>query len=305
VRLLGRFSRRVAVSYDPDSAGQAATERSLNLLLEQGLEVRVVTLPAGFDPDSFVRQQGGEAYRAQVKNARPYLEYLLERARATYDLSARDAKVAALNYLLPYLARVPNKIQRAEWAAEVAQRLGIEEALLREELRRAAAERRPELRVRQEFTPPAVKPAERRLLQIVLENPAIRPDILKELHDTQAHRGTTLENVFEQVLASEEAGAGLEVASLGERVGEAERRLLYALAFERAAAGTLEEARSCLAALEARAWERRLQELNKKTEEASKRGDAQEANRLAGEKQKLYQKWQEFRRLHLKDTRGS
>jgi len=287
VRLLGRFSRRVAVSYDPDSAGQAATERSLNLLLEQGLEVRVVTLPAGFDPDSFVRQQGAEAYRAQVKQARAYLEYLLDRARVSYDLSARDAKVAALNYLLPYLTRVPNKIQRAEWAAEVAQRLGIEEALLREELRRAASERRPELRVQPEFAPPAVKPAERRLLQIVLENPEIRPDILKELRDTQAHRGTTLENVFEQVLASEAAAAGLEVASLGERVGEGERRLLYELAFERAAAGTLEEARSCLAALQRSRLEAELRQVQEQIQQAERAGDSARLVNLLERKQSL------------------
>ncbi|MFQ5927871.1 MAG: DNA primase [Terriglobia bacterium] len=286
-RLLARFSGRVAVSYDPDSAGVAATERSLNLLLEQGLETRVVALPAGFDPDGFIREKGAEAYQAEVKGALAYIDFLVGRARAQFDLATRDGRVGALNYLLPYLARVPNKLQRAEWATEVAQRLGVEEALLREELRRAASERRSEMRVKPELTPLAVRPAERRLLQIVLENPEIRPDVLKELRDTGAHRGATLEAVFERVLSLEEQGERLEVATLGGQMGEAERRLLFEVAFELTGPGTLEEARSCLAALLERRQEADLRELQQEIEQAERSGDRERLGQLLARKHKL------------------
>lgn len=287
VRLLGRLSRGVVVSYDPDSAGQAATERSLNLLLEQGLEARVVALPQGFDPDRFVREKGAEAYQAEVKRALAYIDFLAARARAQFNLATREGRFRALNYLLPYLVRVPNKIQRSEWAAEVAEQLGIQEALLREELRRAATERRTQMRVKPEFAPPEVKPAERRLLQLLLENPEFRPDILKELRDTQLHRGTTLEAVFEQVLTLAEQGVPLDVSALGERVSDAERRLLFTVAFEPTATGTLEEARACLAALEQHRLEADLRELQREIEQAEQSGDRDRLGQLLARKDKL------------------
>jgi DNA primase len=243
VKLLGRSTHNVVVSFDPDAAGIAATERSLNLLLEQGFQVKVVALPTGFDPDLFVREKGGEAYRAKLEEAAAYLDYLQQRARGQYDLRTQDGKIAALNYLLPYLARLPDKIRRAEWATELAHRLGIEEALLREELRRAAVERRTEMKLKPELAPAAVKPAERRLLQILIENEEIRPDILKELEDVGAHKGSGLEGTFEQILQLARAGTPLEVHALAEHLGESDpaRRLLYELAFDSGQAGTLKQ----------------------------------------------------------------
>src|SRR5712692_5877667 len=72
--LLGRFTRRVVVNYDPDTAGQAATERSLAILLEQGCDVRVLALPGGADPDKFIREQGAEAYRKLLEQAPAYVD---------------------------------------------------------------------------------------------------------------------------------------------------------------------------------------------------------------------------------------
>ncbi|MGD0922587.1 MAG: DNA primase, partial [Terriglobia bacterium] len=87
IRLLSRYSRRVVVNYDPDSAGVAATERSLNLLLEEGFEAKVLALPGGLDPDLFIRRQGAAAYRDRLAGSPTYLDYLTERAVAQHDLS--------------------------------------------------------------------------------------------------------------------------------------------------------------------------------------------------------------------------
>ncbi|MFZ3201219.1 MAG: DNA primase, partial [Candidatus Acidiferrales bacterium] len=77
IKLLGRFTRRVVVNYDPDAAGQAATERSLALLLEREFDVRVLALPGAADPDKFLKEQGADAYRALLAQAPPYLDYLI------------------------------------------------------------------------------------------------------------------------------------------------------------------------------------------------------------------------------------
>src|SRR5256884_2789283 len=95
IKLLGRFTRRVIVNYDPDTAGQTATERSLSLLLEQDFEVRVLALPAvgnkKADPDLFIREMGADAYLKLLKEAPPYVDYLIARARQM-DLTSGGGK---------------------------------------------------------------------------------------------------------------------------------------------------------------------------------------------------------------------
>src|SRR5882724_5926814 len=85
IKLLGRFTERVIVNYDPDTAGQAATERSLTALLEQDFEVRVLALPPigdkKADPDLYIREKGADEYLKQVREAPPYVDYLITRAR--------------------------------------------------------------------------------------------------------------------------------------------------------------------------------------------------------------------------------
>ncbi len=293
VKLLSRSTRNVVVSFDPDAAGVAATERSLNLLLADGFNVRVLALPAGHDPDLFVREKGAAAYRAQLKESLPYLDYLTERARRQFDWRTQDGKIAALNYLLPYLARLPSKIRRADWASELGARLGIDERLLREELRRAAVERRGEMKLRPEVKEmldrSAVKPAERRLLQILLENEDIRADVLKELEDDSIHKGAGLERVFDEVLTMARAGEALSFQALSERAPEGERRLLYELAFETGAeaAGSLDEARSCLRAMQRRKLESELRALQQQIKQAEQEKKAKELRELLGRKQSV------------------
>src|SRR5712675_2185771 len=93
IKSLGRFTRRVIVNYDPDTAGQAATERSISLLLESEFDVRVLALPGKADPDKFLKEQGVDAYRNLLAQSPPYLDYLIARARQM-DRTTAAGKVA-------------------------------------------------------------------------------------------------------------------------------------------------------------------------------------------------------------------
>lgn len=146
VRLLARYtpSKRVIVNFDGDAAGQNAAEKSIALLAEEGFEVRVVLLEDGLDPDRFVRERGLAEYTKKLKGAQRQTEYLLDRARALHPPTTPQGKVDALNYLLPHIRRMPNAIAREDFALEAAHRLGIDGALVREELKQAASgKRRP------------------------------------------------------------------------------------------------------------------------------------------------------------------
>ena len=140
-RLLGRFSKKVVVNFDPDTAGAAAAERSLALLVSEDFEIKVLTLETGFDPDLFIRKKGPNAYIDALAQSQKYFDYLIERARAMYPSRTPESKQKALNYLLPHIQRVPSRIVRDELAVEVSHRLGIESSVLRQELRHLATSR--------------------------------------------------------------------------------------------------------------------------------------------------------------------
>jgi len=140
-KLLGRFSKNVVVNFDPDTAGARATERTLGLLVEEEFNIRVLTLETGFDPDLFIRRKGKDAYGAALKHSQKYFDYLIDRTRAQFPGRNSESKVKAVNHLLPHIQRVPSRIVRDELALEISQKLGIDSAVLRQELKHAATTR--------------------------------------------------------------------------------------------------------------------------------------------------------------------
>ncbi len=140
-KLLGRFSKNAVVNFDPDTAGAKATERTLGLLVEEEFQIKVLTLEQGFDPDLYIRRKGKAAYGEALRTSQKYFDYLIDRARTHFSLRSPEGKVKAVNYLLPHIQRVPSRIVRDELGQEVAQKLGIDSAILRQELRHVAAQR--------------------------------------------------------------------------------------------------------------------------------------------------------------------
>jgi DNA primase len=141
VGLLRRQTTNVVVNFDPDAAGANAAEKSIALLTEEGFTIKVVTLDGGLDPDRFIRERGVEAYAAAIRGARRQSDYLIDRARQSFPGSSADSKIKAMNYLLPHIRRIPQKLERDQFAHDAAQKLGIDSAVLRDELRQAALKR--------------------------------------------------------------------------------------------------------------------------------------------------------------------
>ena len=148
VAILKRHTSNVVVNFDPDAAGANAAEKSISLLTEEGFAIKIVTLDDGLDPDRYIRERGVEAYTAAVRGARRQADYLIERARQMFPGASAEQKVKAMNYLLPHIRRMPEKLARDQFAADAAQKLGIDSAVLREELRQAALRRRDRIEMR-------------------------------------------------------------------------------------------------------------------------------------------------------------
>jgi len=269
IKLLGRFTRRVVVNYDPDTAGQTATERSLALLLEQDFEVRVLTLPPvgnkKADPDLFIREMGKDAYLKLLKEAPPYVDYLIARARQM-DLTTGEGKLRAVNFLLPYVQKIPNRILRSEWATRIAQQLRLDEPVLRAALSKAASERRSEVKTQPELVGRAAKPVERRLIRMLAEAEGFRHELAQQLQNARLYHGLETEKIFAALVIASLAGQPLQATEVAAVLDERDRRLLYEILFEEANEPTWEEAQSCIEALQHRQAEHELAEVQRSIE---------------------------------------
>ncbi|PYT59927.1 MAG: DNA primase [Acidobacteria bacterium] len=269
IKLLARFTRRVVVNYDPDAAGQSATERSLSLLLEQDFEVRVLALPPvgdkKADPDLFIREKSADEYLKLLKEAPSYVDYLISRARQM-DLSTGEAKSRAVNFLLPYVQKIPNRILRSEWATRIAQQLRVDEPVLRAALSKAAAERRGELKLQPELVGRAAKPVERRLIRMLAEAEGFRQDLAQRLQNAQLYHGLETEKIFAALVIASLSGQPVQAAEVAAVLQERDRRLLFEILFEEASEPTWEEALSCIEALQHRQAEQELAEVQRSIE---------------------------------------
>jgi DNA primase len=261
IKLLGRFTKRVIVNYDPDAAGQAATERSISLLLEQDFEVRVLALPAigdeKADPDLFIREKGAESYSKALKDSPPYVDYLISRARQM-DLTTGEGKLRALNFLLPYLQKIPNRLLRSEWATRIAQQLRVDEPVLRAALSKAANERRSEVKTQPELVGKAAKPIERRLIRMLVEAEGFRREIAQRLQQGHLSEGLETEKILAALVVAGLSDQPVQATEIGALLDERDRRLFFEILFEPAQEGSWEEAESCLEALHRRQIEQEL-----------------------------------------------
>ena len=286
-RLLTRYTRRVVVNYDPDSAGVAATERSLDLLLGEGFEAKVLALPGGLDPDSFIRRQGAAAYKELLGAAPTYLDYITERAAEQHDVSRPEGKVAAANAVMAYLVRVPNPMLRAELANRLAERLRVDDQLLREELKRAARESRAQIKSVPQRDEMKTTLSERQLLRAVLESSELADEILPAIIQEELCAGLASEAIFKRIFEAREQGEAVEVSRLEERAGAEGQRLAFSSLFDSGEAPDKAQVTSCLQALRRRKVERERDRIQSAIQAAERAKNAAELSQLLQDKARV------------------
>ena len=296
-RLLGRFTKNIVVNFDPDTAGAAAAERSLALLVSEDFQIKVLTLESGFDPDLYIRRKGRDAYERALSQSQKYFDYLIERARAQFPTRTPEGKVKALNYLLPHIQRVPSRIVRDEWANEISHRLGIDSAVLRQELRHAAASRSAS-RVSL-TTAGGLTDGERVLIRALASlerSPATASnregedggfDPARQAHFAltreRLHDGSAAQNLIDVLLAANEQR--LDPMSLP--LEDADRSLLAAILMQEQEELTPELLESAIKSLRRRVLRRQLDDLQFQLKDAERRRDGVSAARLLQERVKL------------------
>jgi DNA primase len=282
VRLLARYSKNIVVNFDPDTAGAAATERSLAMLVEEDFAIKVITLEPGLDPDLFIRKRGVDAYKEQVLNSRKYFHYLIDRAQQQFPGRSPEAKVKAVNHLLPHIHRVPSRIVRDELAAEVAQRLAIDSAVLRQELKAAATTRSQKVS-EAGAAKQSVTPAEKILVRALL-SPQLFAEAHDALSDENIHHGWSSEPLISVLLSAPEE-TRREPMSL--ELDNAQRALLANVLMEDDDELSAEEVRRAVVALRRPHLERRLKENEQQFDAAYKKLDFDRIRQLSREKESI------------------
>jgi DNA primase len=297
VRLLSRFTKRVVVNFDPDQAGANAAEKSIALLTEEDFEVKVISLEGGLDPDRFVREQGIQAYMAALRTAKRHSDYLIDRARQLFPARTADAKVKALNFLLPHIRRMPNRIHRDEFAADAAQKLGIDSAILRQELKQAAAQRVESVR---SHTGDPASETERVLLRALVlpESDAARVLAAEQLvQHPEWYDNLPAAGALEALANAPAPPNPLDAAP------DQQSRVLLARALQEAddpaetssqTQSMTEQVENALHTLERRQLERRQREVRTLIGEADRRGDHEMLMRLTAEKLQIDRNLRQF-----------
>jgi DNA primase len=140
-RILKRYVDEVVLCFDSDEAGQNAAVRSLDHLLASGLAVRVAVVPAPHDPDSFIKANGGEAFRQLVEKAEGFFDYYLNRICRLNDWSTDKGKLAIVQSMAAELQKTKNRVLIDRYERHTALRLGVDPISVREEFKKAQAQK--------------------------------------------------------------------------------------------------------------------------------------------------------------------
>jgi len=269
-QMLRRFTSKVVLCYDADRAGQTAAERSSELLVAEGFDVNVMQLPGGEDPDTFIQKQGRESFVAQLKKSRPYLEYLLDRAAAEHDLSRDDSRREFLRKMLGVASRIPDPAVRDQFADRLAHKARVTEAVVRAEIRKAAAARKTDLPAERVPTLQGhIRKAEKGLIWTLVHQPA---QALAAIHQLEADdlKGLSTENLLRTARDLDVRPEDVPT-TLMERLSTQEAELLASVAAEPSPPAVLPDL--CVVALKFVRLERQLAEVQRELNRLQSIGD--------------------------------
>jgi DNA primase len=279
-RALKAYSHRIIVNFDSDSAGARASEKSIDMLLDEDLQVSILELEGDSDPDEYAKQST-ETYRIRLEhNAHPYFHWLADRARKKFDMRTVEGRLEGFRFVAPAIQRISERLERYAVANDVANYLGVDEKLVRDYFSKSTKEHRPENRR------PEVPPYERLLLNSLLVSQAARDAVIPPLSDMLVVDRFVTKNVFRALFALHTDRTEFRFSDLEGRLSDADRDLLSTVVFadevleeEKAA----EQALSCLRSLKAQDPKAEVAALRAQVKAAERDGNLAEALRLAEE----------------------
>lgn len=282
-KLLSRYTDTVIILFDADAAGDEAAVRSLDILLEHGLDVSIVSLPEGYDPDSFAREKGGKPLLSLINSPSTFFDFKLALLEKKYDMSKVSAKTSAIKEITSSLARIPDIVKRDLWVRALSERLSVsEDALIRAMPGSAFEEYSSEMSV----LPEGPQDLELRLLGLILaDNAAL--DLVSESLTIDDFVGTTSKEVVGKIFELSKDGKEVQAADLLSQVTD--RKALKAISGSMMIAGpgfdVIKECEGLISKMRKTRIERSMERKLKEMKDRESRGE--DVSRLQREYQRL------------------
>jgi DNA primase len=276
-QLLRRFTTKIVLSFDPDAAGQGAATRSCELLVTEGFDVNVVTLDKGEDPDTFVRRHGAERYRERLRGSRPYLEYLLDQAAAGLDLGQAENRRLFLSRMLAVAARIPEAAARDQFGDRIAHKARIAEAVVRDEIRKAAVGRRTTISAVELPSLGTLKEAEKALIWWLINRPDEAMEALDDIDEADLEDLAARE-VFLVARTLHDQAPDLLPSTLIQRLSTMNAQLVTRIATGKAPPATIVS--NCVRALKALRFDRERAAIQREIDRLQQLGAPQHGDEI-------------------------
>ena len=272
-----RFAPRVVVNYDGDNAGLAAAARAVPLGFEKGLNIEVLVLPDGLDPDAFLKAHGRDRYVALLKKTVPGLDFLIDSLTKGVRMSVPEEKGRIARTVVKEIEKVPDPVARSEYLRRAGARLGVSEELLRTIVEDRPPDKAPE-------DGGLFCPGEKRLLQILMGDRSVAPYVFAECGE-ETFEGLRSQPVFQYILECFRNDRDWSFPELQGKVPPALLSLLARALFEKASAGSVEEAQECLKSLRKVHLQNRLRDIQQRIARSERSGEKEELLALLYQKQ--------------------
>jgi DNA primase len=297
VKLLSRFARKVVVNYDGDRAGVQAAKKSIEILLAEDLEVKVLVLPDNADPDEFIRKFGVSEYQRQRAQAQPHIQFVIDSALRDRNLHRPAEKAEAVEEVLPYIRAVSSRIQKREYFDMAMDALGIDRenvntSTWRRELWQLVRDNRKvqpnsvqALTRRTEATA-----AEQRLLGLLLADSNLRREVVPMLRE-EDYEDLATAPLFKALLELERDGVEIDFDSLTQKTDgdEFAGKLIPLVLMDSSLHASNQHyvPEECVATFRLMKVDQRIEELRRELVIAEREQDDEKVSRLSAEQIQL------------------
>ena len=271
---LRRFTGKVVLSFDPDAAGQGAAAKSCEMLVAEGFEVNVAMLPAGDDPDTFIRKHAAAGYAERLRRSTPYLDFLLDRAAARHNLRTGEGRARYVEEMLPVGGRLAERTRRELFAEALAGRAGVTSEAVLSELRKLATAGTVTKRETPSFG--QVTKAEKGLIWLLVHRPSEAVRAVSGL-DRDDLEGLASGSVLDLVQKLND-DKGFSPSVLLERLSMVEAQLVTGIASE--AEPPVHEAEDCARIIKRLRYERERAAVQREIDRLQQLGAAQHGNEI-------------------------
>jgi len=295
-KLLSRFTKKIVINYDGDSAGVKAARRAIEELLPQDFEIKVLVLPNGQDPDDFVRANGQDGYNGARGQAVPFLYFAFDASMRGRSLANPRHKAEAIEDVVPVISAIKNPIQKRESFDQAMDFFRVDDTGLKRDLWSAVknGSQAPPETIRREVKRVAqakITVAEQNLLELLVHDAELRQMVLPILEESD-YESLATASIFRAIYEIDQRGEELDLGALLDATSEdeiAEDLVPLLLIGEpkrgegEVLDGVFHEAENCILSLRSMAIQNRIHEVSQELLAAEQSGDVDQVNSLVSE----------------------